>query len=135
MEPESDGDKGGRVENKPNKRQKHDKAQNSQWYVYLKTNFDPTVKTNSFVGVSADPVQELKKSQSKRSKLQSSRHTWRLELVLGPYTDRAEADDTREKWTASSRGIKSRRATGLQLFAEKQKQNNTLRCFDVCKTT
>ena len=100
------------------------------WFVYLITNFDPTVKTNSFVGVSTDPEVSLT-NQHTTSKMQSGVNAWRLELVIGPCPSKQDSEMLRDAWTAKSRGITSRRNTGKKLFADYAAKWKDLRCFDV----
>ena len=102
----------------------------SVWFVYLITNFDPTVKTNSYVGVATDPERALV-MQRASAKIQSDTNSWRLELVVGPCPSQNEAEQLRDEWTAKSRGITSRRNTGKKLFVERARDWQGLRCFDV----
>ena len=100
------------------------------WFVYLITNFDPTVKTNSFVGVSTDPEVALA-NQHTSSKIQTTANAWRLELVIGPCPSKHDGEVLRDAWTAKSRGITSRRNTGIKLFADRAAVWQNVRCFDV----
>lgn len=102
----------------------------SPWFVYLITNFDPTVKTNSFVGVAQDPEADLN-SQHYTAKAQSGVNPWRLEIVIGPCPSQEASESLRDVWTARSRGITSRRNTGKRLFCEHAVRWDGLRCFDV----
>jgi hypothetical protein len=84
--------------------------------VYLITNFEPSVKTNSFVGVSTDPVAAVAERCRPRGVSGGANESWRLELVFGPLSA-VQAEASRDTWRATSRGIASRRRTGYRLFA------------------
>jgi hypothetical protein len=83
-------------------------------WVFLVTNFEPSVKTNSFVGVSDDPVVSL--AAKRAQKPLANNESWRLEIVIGPFTAAAAAA-CGDSWRTMSRGISSRRRKGYELHA------------------
>lgn len=110
----------------------HDQK-SKQWWVYLITNFQPNVKTNSYVGVSTDPLADLTQHQSGAISLtRVSAASWRMELILGPMV-REKSDEIRSLWTSKSRGIESRRSKGLRLHKALREEDQNSRCYDVEK--
>lgn len=100
-------------------------------WVFLITNFEPAVKTNSYVGSGEDPQQQLQERQI--GDLPTARFdsaAWRLEMIIGPFS-KIEAVQTRDTWTTSSRGIESRRQTGIKLYSQAWRKDNTIKLYDV----
>ena len=107
----------------------------AQW-VFLATNFAPSVKTNSFVGVSEDPLRALQSKEA--GSVASSKNKWSLEIVIGPFYKPKRAKACCEDWRTKSRGIASRRRKGYELFRlqqtrgrEVKQQNSPFSIFDV----
>jgi hypothetical protein len=46
---------------------------------------------------------------------------WKLEMIIGPFEDQKKAIEFKELWRKKSRGIKSRRARGIDLAKEEDK--------------
>ena len=107
-------------------------AESDQW-VYLFTNLEPCVKTNSFVGIAQNPLDELQKRHEDNTETSEWRTNatvtsdkgskgWRLELVLGPFSNKAGAQTIRDTWRKRSRGIVSRRKAGMKIWRELNRQ-------------
>jgi hypothetical protein len=92
----------------------------TKWWVYLCTNFNPSMKTNSCVALGEDPVDAVERAGAtadagQRGALKAG--DWRLEIVIGPFAKKATVDRLAKKWRNSSRGITSRRKEGYKMFA------------------
>jgi hypothetical protein len=84
------------------------------WWLYLCTNLDPSIKTNSRVALSADPERAVSAAQRPAAQVGG----WRLDLVIGPVGSRSAGERLVKSWRHSSRGIASRRKEGYKLFAQ-----------------
>jgi|TARA_B110000902_G_scaffold33260_1_gene35460 hypothetical protein len=93
-----------------------------QHWLYLCTNFNPSIKTNSCVATSSNPVADVQRAKRPAAAAKPAggclpSGDWRLELVMGPFPSRKAADKLKKQWRKNSRGITSRRREGYKLFA------------------
>lgn len=100
-------------------------------YRYLMTNSCKTTKTHSYVGKDRRPKKKVERHNSGQVKNARARSTkgavghWQLNMVLGPFEDKARAIAVRDEWQADCRGIASRRKKGLDLT-----RKYGVTCFD-----
>ena len=112
-----------------------------QHWLYLCTNFNPSIKTNSCVATSRDPVADVQQAATPAAaakqapgRLQSG--DWQLEIVMGPFASRTAAEKLKKQWRNKSRGITSRRREGYKLFERlRARRGAEIRLYDAAMKT
>lgn len=100
------------------------------YWSFLLFNGDQTIKVHTEISYGRDPVKKCKeknkrdrkaKKKKKLQKTQFLRICWKIEMIIGPFNTKQEAESFSIDWKENSRGQDSRRRKGLELAKRTEK--------------
>jgi hypothetical protein len=74
---------------------------------------------NTKVITSKNPFKKIDKCNSKLNSVCKTK--WEVDMIVGPFDNKSQAEDFHNKWKKKTRGISSRRGRGIELACERKK--------------
>lgn len=106
-----------------------------KWFCYLVKQLGGFSKNEANIKMASNPYYDMGShhvgdTNDKTAKL--GKGFWQIEMIIGELDDEKEADQVRQNWLSTSRGLPSRRERGIKIAMELRERRPGRRvfCFD-----
>lgn len=106
-----------------------------KWFCYLVKQLGGFSKNEANIKMAENPYYDMGShyvgdANDKTAKL--GKGFWQIEMIVGPLDSEQEADQVRQNWLSTSRGLPSRRERGIKIAVElrERRPDRLVFCFD-----